>query len=97
MSKKLTSNSSPVAQKELIFNGLNFWTDEDGKLRIKVPVQELPELNCSFINDEVREWSIENKINEMAYGTAYEAAYKAFIDSLENSSILEYLINHKEN
>jgi hypothetical protein len=91
-----TKAKKPVRRttKTIELNNLDF-TVNGNSIFIEVPAVEieLPD-HMPFISEEIRDWSINEKIPESDYSDAYEAARDAFLLSLETSSVYRFLKDH---
>lgn len=67
---------------------------ELGNLFITVPVVQLSEMDLPFLSEEVGKWSIENKIDENVYASAYDAARKAFLKEIQTATTARYIADH---
>ena len=78
----------------ILFKGIDFYTDADGNLNIMVPVTPVERPQMPFLSDEMYAWSLNEKIEESAFGDAYQAAIDTFFETLETAQVLDYLKTH---
>jgi hypothetical protein len=91
---KATKKPVRKVTKTIELNNLDF-TVNGNSIFIEVPAVEIELPNhMPFISEEIRDWSINEKIPESDYSDAYEAARDSFLLSLETSSVYRFLKEH---